>query len=419
MKNIFTDLTPSFPLSRSERGARGGGWGRGRPYRKVYIIICIIILILININIPSYSQEDTKKADLSGYVSSLNSAIFETVKDPFIIDYLVHNRLNFKAYLSPKLTFAAEARNRLFMGDMVRLSNSYSETIASDQGLADLSWNIANERSFFINTTIDRLWLDFNSGKFQARVGRQRINWGQTLVWNPNDIFNAYSYFDFDYIERPGSDAIRLQYYPGSSSTAELAIKANHDKKITAAALYRFNRWSYDWQVLAGIFEDDELSAGLGWSGAIGSVSFRGEGTWFQPFKNFTDTAGTGLFTFGTDKIFENNSMIQAQVMFCNKPFGIDAASLYSSRNMSVKDLAFSKFSAFASYSYPITPLFTAALSGMWFPDREGFFTGLSADYSASENIDFTVLWQHFDGVFGTGARTKINLAFLRIKYSF
>ena len=94
--------------------------------------------------------------------------------------------------------------------------------IGSDQGFVDLSWNILNEQSFFLNTTIDRLWVDLNYGKFQARIGRQRINWGQTLVWNPNDIFNAYSFFDFDYIERPGSDAVRLQYYPGSSSALKL-----------------------------------------------------------------------------------------------------------------------------------------------------------------------------------------------------
>ena len=90
-----------------------------------------------------------------------------------------------------------------------------------------MSWNILTEKSFFLNTTIDRLWVDFNYGKLQVRAGRQRINWGQTLIWNPNDIFNAYSFFDFDYIERPGSDAVRVQYYPGSSSSVEAAVKVN------------------------------------------------------------------------------------------------------------------------------------------------------------------------------------------------
>ena len=103
--------------------------------------------------------------------------------------------------------------------------HSYSDLIGTDQGWVDLSWNLLDEQSFFLNTTIDRLWVDLNYGKFQARIGRQRINWGQTLVWNPNDIFNVYSFFDFDYVERPGSDAIRLQYYPDSSSALNLQLK--------------------------------------------------------------------------------------------------------------------------------------------------------------------------------------------------
>ena len=85
---------------------------------------------------------------------------------------------------------------------------------------------------------------------------------------------------------------------------------------------------------------------------------------------------------------------------------------------MSVKDLAFSKFSAFASYSYPVTPLFTAMVSAMWFPDLNGYFSGLSADYSVAENVDCSLLWQHFDGNF-SNFRTKLNLGFLRIKFSF
>lgn len=380
------------------------------------IFLSLIALCVIS---ASFSQEAEKKVELNGYVSTLTSSIFEKLKDPARLDNLIHNRLNFKAYLRPQLTLAAETRNRLFFGDMVKFDPGYARTVATDQGFVDLSWNLFTGNSLFLNTTIDRLWLDYSSGKFQATIGRQRINWGQALVWNPNDIFNAYSYFDFDYTERPGSDAVRLQYYPGSSSTVEFAVKANDESEITAAALYRFNKWSYDIQLLSGILENDEFVAGFGWSGAFGSVSFRGEGTWFKPFE-LEDTTGTAMLTIGADKFFGNNSMLQAQVLFCNNPYDFGGfTSLYSDGNMSVKDLAFSKFSAFGSYSYPITPLFTCTASAMWFPDREGYFSGLSADYSAAENIDVTLLWQHFAGKFGPADRMKINLAFLRIKFSF
>ena len=383
--------------------------------KKILIIIYSFLLIS---TCPAQSQEKPKVLTMNGYLTTMQSVMFDSLSGPFVNDNLLHNRLNFKGYLNDNITFAAEFRNRLFTGDMVRIDQSYSELIGSDLGWIDLSWNILNEQSFFLNTTIDRLWFDFNYGKFQARVGRQRINWGQTLVWNPNDIFNAYSFFDFDYVERPGSDAVRLQYYPNFSSAIEVAVKADYENNITAAALYRFNKMGYDIQFLAGYTNSEDLMAGAGWSGALGSISFRGEASWFQPAKNFSDTTGTALFTIGFDKAFKNNSMAQIQIMYCNNPADLSGFGNLYYGNLSAKDLAFSEFSAFGLFSYPITPLLIAGVSVMWFPDLKGYFAGPSIDYSLAENIDFSLFWQHFKGKI-EDTRSRINLGFLRIKFSF
>ncbi len=381
-------------------------------------IVQILLLLIILISGRLYSQEPVKKFSLNGYVSTMESVIFDSLSGPFIVDNLVHNRLNFKAYLNKNITFATELRNRLFIGDMVRSGSSYSDLMASDQGLIDMSWNLLNEPSFFLNTTIDRLWVDFNYEKLQARIGRQRINWGQTLVWNPNDIFNAYSFFEFDYIERPGSDAVRIQYYPTFSSAIELAVKADYDDRITAAALYRFNKWGYDFQFLSGFFNSEDFVAGAGWSGAIGSVSFRGEMSWFQPMEHFNDSTGTGIFTIGFDKAFNNNSMLQFQFMYSNNPADYENFLSFYSGSLTTKELAFSKFTPFAMYSYPITPLLTISASGMLFPDLKGYFAGTSLDFSLAENVDFSLYWQHFRSRF-SNMETRMNLGFLRIKYSF
>jgi hypothetical protein len=301
---------------------------------------------------------------------------------------------------------------------MVELNSLLAESIDNDQGLVDLSWNILNEQSFFLNTTIDRLWADFNYGKVQVRVGRQRINWGQTLVWNPNDIFNIYSYFDFDYVERPGSDAIRLQFYPDYSSAFEIAVKADYQNKVTGAALYRFNKWGYDIQFLAGYFNSEDIVAGAGWSGSVGSLSFRGEASWFQSVKNFADSTGTGIFTFGFDKTFSNNSIAQMQVMFCNNPAEINSFGNLYQGTMSTKELAFSKFSAFGLYSYQLTPLLNISFSAMWFPDMKGYYTGPSFDFSFAENVDLSLYWQHFESK-ASEPVTRINMGFLRVKLSF
>lgn len=378
----------------------------------------ISIFLILLINGTASSQEKSAKLSINGYVNAMETVIFDSVSGPFIIDNIIHNRLNFRGNINKNITFATELRNRLFTGDMVRTGPSYSEMTGRDQGWVDLSWNILNEQSFFLNTTVDRIWLDLNYNKFQVRVGRQRINWGQTLVWNPNDIFNVYSFFEFDYVEKPGSDAIRLQYYPDFSSAIELAVKADYDNRITAAALYRFNKWGYDIQVLSGYFNSEDFIAGAGWSGAFGSISFRGEMAWFQPIKNFADTSGTVLFNVGFDKAFKDNSMLQFQIMYCNNPADYDNFLSFYTGSLSTKELAFSKFTPFGLYSYQVTPLLNLSISGMWFPDLEGYFAGGSLDFSMAENVDFSLYWQHFRSEINN-IESNLNLGFLRLKYSF
>ena len=50
----------------------------------------------------------------------MQSVMFDSLSGPFVIDNLIHNRLNLKGYVNENITFAAEFRNRLFTGDMVR-----------------------------------------------------------------------------------------------------------------------------------------------------------------------------------------------------------------------------------------------------------------------------------------------------------
>ena len=377
-----------------------------------------LIIALVGSVFYLVSAQGEKKVSLSGYVTSMQTVTFDSLKGSFINDNLMHNRLNFKGYLGDHVSLGIEVRNRIFTGDMVRMNPGYPDIIGMDQGWIDLSWNIADEKSFLINTTVDRYWLDINYNKVQIRLGRQRINWGQTFVWNPNDIFNAYSFFDVDYAERPGGDAIRIQYFPDYTSSLELAVKADYEDDVTAAALYRFNKGGYDIQFLAGDVKSEDLMAGAGWSGAFGSLSFRGELSWFQPAKHFSDSTGTGLFTIGFDRILKDNSMIQLQAMYCNNPLDLTDFNSFYTGKLSAKDLAFSKFSLFGQFSYAATPLLNLSVSGMLFPGLKGYFAGPSVDYSLAENLDFSLIWQHFKGRMGE-EKLRMNLGFLRLKYNF
>ncbi|HOS71536.1 MAG TPA: hypothetical protein PLZ75_03700 [Bacteroidales bacterium] len=378
----------------------------------------LLQLSLLFISVPAFNQEDGKKIAISGYLSSVQSVMFDTLKGPFVNDYILHNRLNFKSWLNDHITFAAEFRNRLFTGDMAKAGKTYAVLTGSDDGFVDMSWNLISGKSFFFNTTIDRLWVDISYEKFQVCAGRQRINWGQALVWNPNDIFNTYSFFDVDYIERPGCDAVRLQYYPSWSSALELAVSAGSEKDITAAGLFRFSRWGYDIQFLAGYSNSSDIVAGAGWSGPAGSFSFRGETTWFRPAESFLNSRGTILVTAGVDRIFSDNSVVQLQMMYCNDPQGPGTLTKLLASGLSARNLAFSKFTLFGQCVLAATPLLNTGLSSMWFPDLKGFFAGPSLEWSMAQNVDFSFIWQHFNGKTDE-LRSRINLMFLKFRYSF
>ena len=110
--------------------------------------------------------------------------------------------------------------------------------------------------------------------------------------------------------------------------------------------------------------------------------------------------------------------MVQIQIMYSNNPADYTSFLSFYTGSLSTKELAFSKFTPFGLYSCPVTPLLNISASGMWFPDLEGYFAGLSLDFSMAENVDFSLFWQHFRSEINN-TESNINLGFLRLKYSF
>jgi hypothetical protein len=324
--------------------------------------------------------------------------------------------------MNDKLTLVLEARNRLIYGDMVRFIPNYADMIEEDQGFLNfLTNNISDGNSYVLNSTFDRAYFEFNADKWLVTFGRQRINWGQTFAWNPNDIFNSYSFFDFDYEERPGSDAVRIQYYPNFTSVAEAAIKIDRDNNITAAGLYRFNKWSYDIQIMAGIIDSSDFVIGGGWTGNIKDLAFTGEISYFHPQENFSDSIGITIISTGLSYMFSNSLNLSFEANYNGYFDQIDMngfEDLYF-MPLTVKTSSYSKFSWFGQISYPIHPLLSGSIAAMYFPSLgHGYFIMPSLNYSVSNNFEFSLYGQYFQGEFG-GDSDKMTMLFLRFGYSF
>jgi hypothetical protein len=347
--------------------------------------------------------------------------MFQSLNGDWTIDNLIHNRLNFKwNNKSDNFKAVLELLNRLIIGESVSTIPEYAKMIDTDNGYVKLSDNPAKGNSYVLNSKIDRAYIDYTKDKFQLRIGRQRINWGQCFTWNPNDLFNAYSFFDFDYVEKPGSDAIRLQYYTINTSTFEFAVKADNNNKVTSAFLYRFNKWNYDIQFLGGILNEQDYVIGTGWSGNIKGASFRGEISYFQPRRNFSDTTGIMVVSLGTDYTFKNSFMIQFEALYNqSRSSGVTNFVDFYNESLSAKNLSFTKVTFMLQGSYPITPLFNVSLAGMYFPKLYGIFLGPSLTYSITNNIDFSFIIQSFAGQLVKGQTEHFDFGFLRLKWSF
>ncbi|MCK5169437.1 MAG: hypothetical protein KAQ75_06135, partial [Bacteroidales bacterium] len=236
-----------------------------------------------------------------------------------------------------------------------------------------------------------------------------------------NDIFNSYSFFDFDYEERPGSDAIRVQYYTSYTSVADVAVKIDKDNNITAAGLYRFNNWSYDIQFLGGIMDTTDYVMGAGWSGSIKDFGFTGEISYFHPQKNFSDSIGITIISIGLSYMFDNSINVSFEGNYNGYFDEINMSGfgdLYF-MPLSVKTSSYSKFSWFGQISYPFHPLLSGSIAAMYFPSLgHGYFLMPQLAYSASDNFEFAFYGQRFEGKFG-GQYDKMTMLFMRFRYSF
>jgi len=381
-----------------------------------FLLIGAVLIIAGNLSVRSQCS-----ASLNGYLSNMQQAMFEEIQGSWVNDNLIHNRLNFKTYLGNSLNFSLEVRNRFMFGETVKFFPGYAERTEKDQGWVDLTWNLAEDTSFIFNTSIDRIYLDLTLGKLQITAGRQRINWGMNFVWNPNDIFNTYSFFDFDYIERPGSDAVRMQYYMGSATTLELAGKLNQKEEYSFAGLVRFNVGAYDFQILGGVLNEDEYVFGSGFSGYIGPVSLNGELTFLDPIEetNPKEPALIGGMGLGYNTPFDLFLQLEYLYNQSAETSGISDFSDFYYRDISLRDLSFAPHTFFVNASYPISPLLNTGVGAMIFPKFQGFFIGPTIDLSLRGDLDLSFILQYFQGEFRKNHQQHATLGFLRLKWSF
>ena len=379
-------------------------------------------LLFLSLALTTQGQKE-RNWSLNGYVKYMETNfITGDSAIPIFSDHLVHNRMNFKWYPNEHLTVKLELRNRAFYGEYTKLIPNYGEMIGKDNGIVDLSFNIIDHNAFVLNSTIDRAYVAWDKGKWNIRLGRQRINWGINTIWTPNDIFNALNFFDFDYEERPGVDAFRAQYYRTAMSSLDFAIAPAQDPDNWIGAFrYATNYKNYDWQFLVGNYQED-ISAGIGWAGNIKTAGFKGEITQFLS-RTSNDSANSTIATMAFDYSFNKGWYVMGGFLY-NSPgtdgsLGATGATNLFSSDISVKNLMPTRYTLMLMTSKSLNPATSFSLSSMFAPGSNFLIVFPTITYSIKTNWNIDLVAQSSFLEQAANFTHGGSAVFLRLKWSY
>ena len=406
-----------------------------------FTFLIAAFLLFTSSQTKAQENKSPSACEVNGYISTMPSLYWN--KDSSLWQVLLLNRLNFNLYPANNFIASIQLRNQIVAGDFVGLMN-IEEGFSKENYFLPLTFQQVLGDQWLLSSSIDRIWLQYTWNKFEIKIGRQRINWGQTFVWNPNDIFNTYNFFDFDYPERPGADAMRMQYYTSYTSSLDFAAKIDSSGNITGAGLFRFTRWNTEFQFLAGYFSSsnklilpgtladfvwktEDLVIGSGLSAGIGTVSLRGEISYFYSVQEKNDSTDQLLTSLAVDYTLGSKTSMMFEFFFNNNVqlSNISFFTMYGG-SQNVKTLAFTRYNIFGQVTYPIIPILNGTLAGMLFYDKGlmGFFVGPSIDLSLSDDLTLGMVCQIFTFRYENSYTTKkewlnSNFAFLRLKWNF
>ena len=358
---------------------------------------------------------------LNGYIKDLQLAEFANTANSLLTGGIIHNRINFKYFAPLHFTITAEERNLFYYGEIVKYTPGFSKTTDAENGYFNLSKTVIDKESMTMHSQFDRLNLNWHTDGWDITAGRQRINWGVALAWNPNDLFNAYNLLNFDYEERPGNDAVRIQHYFSNFSSVEVAAKPGKSaNQNIVAGLYKFNFKGYDVQFLGGLYNKD-FTIGTGWAGNIKDAGFKGEVSWFQPRGNFKDSSNAALEASLTmDYSFKNGLYVNASALY-NNHGSLSTFNLSTLRasTLAADNLLPFKYSLLVQFQKPFTPILSGNFGILYAPGINVFVFLPTLSYNISNSWDLDLIGQLFYAHINNAFRTEGNAVYLRLRWSF
>ena len=159
-----------------------------------------------------------------------------------------------------------------------------------------LSWDYWEDGTVKGQLGLDRLLVKIYLSSVEIHLGRMPVNYTATMIFTPNDFFAPFSTTAVNKIYKPGVDALRVSWAPGTFSSVELVAVMGSDEDgvpswSRTALLLRAStvKWDTQWALLGGKLAGRYV-VGFSLQGEAGPLGVRAEG-----HLGFPDAEGDGL----------------------------------------------------------------------------------------------------------------------------
>jgi hypothetical protein len=344
-------------------------------------------------------------------------------------------RLNLYWYPIAGLSVSAQARNQINYQQNINENRQFMDLFNVESYYFDLKAEWDKEDNWYAFSEIDRLYLDWIYDDVEMILGRQRIAFGTCLVWNPTDFFNPFDILEFDYEERPGTDAVHVQYYTGPVSQFNIAVTPGRTRNdVIYAGRFVTNYQNYDIGLIAG-WQRNSLKLAANWAGEIWDGGFRGEILYTNPDFSYTTlnlnarslndrfitrNIITPYWTIALsgDYTFESSFYIHTEYIYNGLGTTADAGS----RRFDIiftGELTPARHSIFQEFAYQFTPLLRGDIFIIYNPTDYSWIAAPSIQYSLATNWEVYLLAFPTGGEYGTEYGGLPTQYFGRVKFSF
>ncbi len=363
-----------------------------------------------------------QKLEISGFLKSSNYFRFTDWSTDRVAENILHSNLKFDWKLNSNSSMYMSLHNRFFFGESIQNEESeYANSLQTSNNLVDMNWVFVEDEKSLLHTAIDRLYYQYRGKNSIVRLGKQRIDWSQTIVWNPNDLFNTYSFLNFDYATRSGIDAIygafNLDRYGKSSIHLGYAPQDLISESIYAGR-YRYKSQKNEWQLMVGKVHEDYV-LGFGWTTYIRATGFSGELSYFKDQNNIAQNDAF-IGTLASFYEFKSKLVLHYEFNYNSNPQNIEEnfVSIFF-EPLSSKYITFNTYSFAVLGQYPINRYWSIGATGIAYLDTERYYLGAYTKVELPSDISFLVSTQLMnnedEGLLNSGKK----YLFSRIMWSF